>query len=198
MIPSNVIQVTELSILYNMKNIIYIILFAFVFLLIGCGNNEDEIEEVTKMDKMKLISSVFENNKFIPDKYGANFDNINPPLEISNVPKGTKSLVLIMDDPDAMKPAGKVWDHWIVWNINPGTNVIEENSVPGIQGINSGGKNSYGGPRPPDATHRYFFKIFALDTELELSSKSTKKDVENAMRSHILERTELVGLFSPK
>ncbi len=162
------------------------------------GKTENQNQIINAVKIMKLSSPVFENNKFIPDKYGANFENINPPLEINNIPKNAKSLVLIMDDPDAMKPAGKVWDHWVVWNIDPSVNVIEEDSIPGIQGINSGGKNSYGGPRPPDGTHRYFFKLYVLDTKLNLPNSSTKKDVENAMQNHILAKTELIGLFSSK
>ncbi len=177
-----------------MKNIISLFLFIALFLLVGCNNNEEVIDEVTKM---KLISPVFKNNEFIPDKYGANFANVNPPLEISGVPENAKSLVLIMDDPDAIKPAGKVWDHWIVWNIPPYTETIGENTVPGVQGVNSGGKISYGGPRPPDATHRYFFKLYALDAKISLAEGSSKKDLENSMTGHILAKTELVGLFSP-
>src|SRR3989338_8309084 len=115
---------------------------------------------------MNLTSLAFQHQGKIPSKYTCDGADVNPPLAISDVPPNAKSLVLIMDDPDALKPAGKVWDHWIVWNIDPNKNIIYDNTVPGIQGVNSVGKNSYGGPRPPDGTHRYFFKLYALDTKL--------------------------------
>jgi Raf kinase inhibitor-like YbhB/YbcL family protein len=116
---------------------------------------------------------------------------VNPPLTIKGVPEETKSLVLFVDDPDA--PMG-TWDHWIVWNI-PATSKIEENTVPGTEGINTARKHSYGGPCPPRGTHRYFFKVYALDTKLGLSPNSNKKDVEKAMQDHILAKGELVGLY---
>jgi len=110
------------------------------------------------------------------------------------VPEGTKSLVLIMDDPDAPIDT---WDHWIVWNISPAITSIEENSVPegGVQGMNSFGKAPYGGPCPPSGAHHYYFKLYALDKELELDSSSRKEDVEGAMEDHVLERAELIGLY---
>jgi Raf kinase inhibitor-like YbhB/YbcL family protein len=108
------------------------------------------------------------------------------------VPEGTKSLVLIVDDPDA--PMG-TWDHWIVWDIPP-INKIGENTVPGVEGLNSFRTHSYGGPCPPSGTHRYFFKVYALDTKLALNANSKKRDLENAMKGHILASGELVGLCS--
>ena len=143
------------------------------------------------MKELTVSSPAFENNKLIPSKYTCDGDNVNPPLTIEGVPDGTKSLVLIVDDPDA--PMG-TWDHWIVWNILP-TNKIEENTVPGTEGINDYRKHSYGGPCPPSGTHRYFFKVYALDAKLDLSSNSRKKDVEKAMQGHILAKGELVGLY---
>jgi Raf kinase inhibitor-like YbhB/YbcL family protein len=107
------------------------------------------------------------------------------------MPDGTKSLVLIVDDPDC--PTG-TWDHWIIWNIPP-TTKIEENTVPGTEGINTARKHSYGGPCPPWGTHRYFFKVYALDAKLGLNPNSNKKDVEKAMQDHILAKGELVGLY---
>ena len=143
------------------------------------------------MKELTVSSPAFENNKLIPSKYTCDGDNVNPPLTIEGVPDGTKSLVLIVDDPDA--PMG-TWDHWIVWNILP-TNKIEENTVPGTEGINDYRKHSYGGPCPPSGTHRYFFEVYALDAKLDLSSNSRKKDVEKAMQGHILAKGELVGLY---
>jgi hypothetical protein len=143
------------------------------------------------MKELTVKSPAFENNKLIPSKYTCDGDNVNPPLTIEGVPNETKSLVLIVDDPDC--PTG-TWDHWIVWNIPP-TNKIEENTIPGTEGINTARKHSYGGPCPPWGTHRYFFKVYALDTKLSLNSNSNKKDVEKAMQGHILAKGELIGLY---
>jgi len=144
------------------------------------------------MKELTIISPAFESNKPIPSKYTCDGDDVNPTLNIEGIPEETKSLVLIVDDPDA--PMG-TWDHWIVWNIPP-TNKIEENSVPGTEGLNDFRKHSYGGPCPPSGTHRYFFKVYALDTKLDLHPNSRKKDVEKAMKEHILAKGELVGLYS--
>lgn len=142
---------------------------------------------------MKITSPVFEHNQDIPKKYTCQGEDVNPPLEISDVPSEAKSLVLIMDDPDA--PMG-TWDHWIVWNINPEVKKIEENTTPeGVVGENSWNKNNYGGPCPPSGKHRYFFKLYALDTKLTLKSNKGKKAVEKAMKNHILKQTELIGLY---
>jgi len=143
------------------------------------------------MENLIITSLAFENKKPIPRKYTCDGDDVNPALNIIGVPEVTKSLVLIVDDPDAaMGP----WDHWIVWNIPP-TNKIEENTVPGVEGMNDFRKRSYGGPCPPSGTHRYFFKVYALDTKLNLAPNSRKKDVEKAMKGHILAQGELVGLY---
>ena len=143
---------------------------------------------------MKLTSSAFKDNGMIPSKYTCKGENLSPPLEINDVPSNAKSLVLIVDDPDA--PVG-VWDHWIVWDIDPCTTTIDEGSVPetAVQGLNSWGKNNYGGPCPPSGTHRYFFKLYALDNTLTISQRSKKSDVERVMDGHILAKAELVGLF---
>jgi Raf kinase inhibitor-like YbhB/YbcL family protein len=143
------------------------------------------------MKELFVKSPAFENNQLIPVKYTCDGDNVNPPLTIEGAPDETRSLVLIVDDPDA--PMG-TWDHWVVWNIPP-TDKIEENTVPGTEGRNSARKHSYGGPCPPWGTHRYFFKVYALDAELELKLDSDKKDVEKAMQGHILARGELIGLY---
>ena len=144
------------------------------------------------MENLSVSSPVFENNKLIPAKYTCDGDDVNPPLTIDGLSKETKSLVLIVDDPDA--PMG-TWDHWVVWNILP-TSKIEENTVPGTEGLNTFRRHSYGGPCPPSGTHRYFFKVSALDAMLTLSSNATKKDVEKAMNGHVIAKGELVGLYS--
>lgn len=139
---------------------------------------------------MKLSSSAFTTE--IPSMYTCDGENVNPPLSISEVPVGTQSLALIVDDPDA--PSGD-WVHWLVWDIDPTTTQIAENSVPGTQGTNDFGKPAWGGPCPPSGTHRYFFKLYALDNKLELPSTVKKADLLDAMQRHILEETELVGNY---
>ncbi|PIO08546.1 YbhB/YbcL family Raf kinase inhibitor-like protein [Candidatus Pacearchaeota archaeon CG10_big_fil_rev_8_21_14_0_10_34_12] len=142
---------------------------------------------------MELRSPAFENGGKIPSKYTCDSEDLSPRLEISNIPEGTKSLVLIMDDPDA--PIG-MWVHWVVFNISPETKVIPEGEEPkGIHGKGTGGNKDYMGPCPPGGEHRYFFKLYALDTELDLNEGATKTDVEGAMENHILEKSELVGKY---
>ena len=127
----------------------------------------------------------------IPRKYTCQGEDISPPLTIFDIPSGTKSLALINDDPDA--PMG-TWDHWILWDIKA-TATIAENTVPGVQGKNSWGRNDYGGPCPPSGTHRYFFKLYALDKTLDLTEGATKAHVLKAMAGHILAQAELIGLY---
>lgn len=143
---------------------------------------------------MKIESSAFTNNTAIPKKYTCDGKNVNPPLSVSAVPKGTKSLAIIVDDPDA--PVG-LWVHWTVWNISLSTKSISENSVPkgGVEGVTSFGRPGYGGPCPPDGEHRYFFKLYALDTELNLSPEADKEMLEEAMVGHILDKAEFVGRY---
>ena len=145
------------------------------------------------MQELTVKSSVFESKKAIPKKYTCDGNDINPPLTIEGAPKDAKTLVLIVDDPDA--PSG-TFDHWVVWNIPASTNKIVENSVPGKEGINGAKQLGYMGPCPPSGTHRYFFKVYALDDELSLGINSKKKDVEKAMQGHILSKGELIGLYS--
>lgn len=142
---------------------------------------------------MKITSTAFEHNTQIPSKYTCDGDNSNPPLTIEGVPETAKSLVLIVDDPDA--PVGD-WVHWTVWNIPSTTKEIAENSVPqGIQGTTDFGTISYGGPCPPSGSHRYFFKLYALDSELDLPSTAKKADIEKAIEPHTLDSTHLMGLY---
>jgi len=121
-------------------------------------------------------------------------------LTVSGIPDGTKSLALIMDDPDAKAAVGKVWVHWVVWNIHPWEQVGEEdftNSINAIEGTTDFGEVGYGGPAPPDKRHTYVFKLYALDCELDLSMESTKADVEKAMEGHIIEQATLTGTYAP-
>jgi Raf kinase inhibitor-like YbhB/YbcL family protein len=140
---------------------------------------------------MEITSPAFKHNEHIPAKYTCEGEDINPELIISNIPDGAKSLALIMDDPDA--PIG-VWVHWVVFDI-PLVSRIEENSVPGKLGITNSGKGDYHGPCPPSGTHRYFFKIYALDAQLNLKPGINKGQLEKAMQGHILDKAELIGLY---
>jgi len=140
---------------------------------------------------MKITSPAFTHNQMIPRKFTCQGDDLNPALKIDGLPEGTVSLVLINDDPDA---PGGTWDHWIVYNIDP-ISEIAENSEPGVQGKNSWGRNDYGGPCPPSGTHRYFFKLYALDAKLNLPEGAPKAKLEAAMKGHVLAQAELIGLY---
>lgn len=148
---------------------------------------------------MKLISTVFEPNGLIPSEFTCDGGNYNPPLEFIDVPAEAQSLVLIMEDPDVPRNlrADGMWDHWVVWNIPPETHTITANSQPpGNVGINSRGAHAYGGPCPPDREHRYFFKLYALDAMLELSTESTKEHVMTALQGRVIVETELMGRYN--
>ena len=144
---------------------------------------------------MQIASAAFERNGLIPAKYTCDGENTSPPLTLSGTPEETKSLALIMDDPDA--PRG-TWVHWTMWNIDPATINVAANSTPpgAVEGKTSAGKSGYGGPCPPSGTHRYYFKLYALDIEFTLGEDVTKADLENAMSGHVLGQAELIGLYS--
>ena len=143
---------------------------------------------------MKITSSAFHEGANIPSKFTCDGSDTSPPLQIAGVPSGAKSLVLIVDDPDA--PSG-LFTHWLVWNIPPQTGSIAEGSAPqGVQGANDFGKSGYRGPCPPPGTHRYSFKIFALDRELELRSGAKRSQVDAAMKGHVIAQGELVGRYA--
>jgi Raf kinase inhibitor-like YbhB/YbcL family protein len=143
---------------------------------------------------MELTSEAFQHNGFIPSKYTCQGEDVSPQLTITNVPSNAKSLVLIVDDPDA---PSKTWVHWVVYNIDPSVSDIPEGTVPqgGIEGMTDFGNTEYGGPCPPSGTHRYRFKLYALDSMLEISDGETLDVVEEAMHRHITDETELVGLY---
>jgi Raf kinase inhibitor-like YbhB/YbcL family protein len=155
-------------------------------------NNSINNQEST-MNTLKLTSASFEHNGKIPSRHTCDGEGVNPELSISGISEEAKSLVLIMDDPDA--PSG-TWDHWVKFNISTSTAQIKEGTEPdGVSGVGTSGNKDYFGPCPPDREHRYFFKLFALDTELDLKEGATKKEVEQAMEEHILQQTELIGLY---
>ena len=146
--------------------------------------------------RMKITSSAFQQAASIPSKFTCDGANTSPPLQISDVPSEAKSLVLIVDDPDA--PSG-LFTHWIVWNISPQTSTIAEGSTPkGVQGTNDFGKSGYGAPCPPSGTHRYYFKIFALDRELDLPIGAQRSQFDAAIKGHVVAQGELMGRYSRK
>ena len=146
--------------------------------------------------KMKITSSVFQEGGNIPPKFTCDGGDTSPPLQIAEVPSRAKSLALVVDDPDA--PSG-LFTHWIVWNISPQTNTIAEGSTPkGVHGTNDFGKSGYGGPCPPSGTHRYYFKIFALDRELDLPPGTKRNQLVAAMKGHVVAQGELMGRYSRK
>jgi hypothetical protein len=158
------------------------------------ATEEVSIEEKVGKGVMKIESPSFRNNEMIPSKYTCDGANVNPPLLISGTPEDAKSLVLIVDDPDA---PSKTWVHWIVWNIDPNTKEILENTIPegAVEGMTDFGKQGYGGPCPPSGIHHYHFKIYALDITISLDSSASVVDIKEAMQDHILDSAELIGLY---
>ena len=153
------------------------------------------------MGNLKLTSSSFEDGGEIPRECGYKNENKEPPLSASGVPEGTKSLALIMDDPDAMEPAGKVWVHWVVWNMLNLDGRLNTKRIC-TWGTNSFNKLGYDGPAPPDKRHTYVFKLYALDIQTldkntKRQSQMKKTDVEFNMKDHILEQTQLTGTYAP-
>ncbi len=143
---------------------------------------------------LKVLSTAFSHKGHIPPLYTCEGEDINPPIEVNNIPEGTKTLALIVEDPDASRG---VFDHWLVWNISP-NEAIAERTNPGISGANSFGKTGYGGPCPPSGAHRYFFKVYALDAKLDLLAGADKKALQDAMEGHILAKGVLMGIYQKK
>lgn len=183
-------------------------LLTFIMMLSACAPVTQETSEQPITDPLgmedamsiQITSSAFEQGQAIPAKYtctgSGTGKDISPPLAWGEPPAGTQSFALIMDDPDA--PVG-TWDHWILFNIPASTRSLPE-SMPVNSGFpggnNSWGKTGYGGPCPPSGTHRYFFKLYALDELLAISEGATKGELEKAMVGHILAQGELMGTFS--
>ncbi len=160
---------------------------------------EASIKAFYRRSDMKILSPAFQHEGMIPDKFSCKGQDISPPLKWENAPAGTKSFVLICDDPDA--PVG-TWDHWLLFNIPASVSDLQEGApaqaelVNGARhGKNSWGRKDYGGPCPPGGAHRYFFNFYALDTLLDLKPGVSKKELMNAMQGHILAQTELMGKF---
>ncbi|MGN6567516.1 MAG: YbhB/YbcL family Raf kinase inhibitor-like protein [Flavipsychrobacter sp.] len=144
--------------------------------------------------ELSISSPAFENEGNIPEKYSCDGEEVNPPLSIDGLPQETVTLAMIVEDPDTSRG---VFDHWIVWNIDP-TNEIQEDSRPGISGRNGAGKTGYHGPCPPNGSHRYFFYVFALDTDVDLPAGAGKEELQRAMEGHIIAQGSLMGRYERK
>jgi len=173
-----------------------IYLFLIILFIFGCENNSED-----NTMSLSLSSTAFSEGSRIPDKYTCEGEDISPPLNWGNTPEGTKSFALICDDPDA--PMG-TWDHWVIYDV-PGDAEGLSEAVPTDESLPDGSKNGlntwertgYGGPCPPPGDpHRYFFKLYALDTMLVLTSDVNKSSLENAMQDHILDEAQLMGTYS--
>jgi len=183
-----------------MKRIV-VILFLFSFAALTCILAQTT--QTKEKKAMEITSSAFKNHGDIPKKYTCDGEDISPPLLWSNVPEGTKSLALIVDDPDAPDPKAPkmVWVHWVLYNIPPDSThldeAVSEKHLPAgtLEGLNDWKRTGYGGPCPPRGKHRYFHKLYALDTVLPDLQKPTKAKLEKAMEGHILEKAELIGEY---
>ncbi|HXE42701.1 MAG TPA: YbhB/YbcL family Raf kinase inhibitor-like protein [Candidatus Baltobacteraceae bacterium] len=145
---------------------------------------------------MKITSQAFDNGEKIPDKYTMYGENRIPPLHLEDIPSKTRSLALIVDDPDASR--GTTFNHWLLYNMDPRVSDIKEDSVPvmATQGRNDFGEVEYDGPKPPSGEHRYVFKAYALDTVLPLGRGAGRPDLDRAMKEHIVDSCELMGKYA--
>ena len=177
------------------------ILLMLPILFYGCEDKKevDSTKEGGKKMVITVTSSAFEEASMIPSKYTCDGENISPPLKWEGAPDGTESFALISDDPDAPM---KTWVHWVMWNIPADVKELPENIPPdktlpngSSQGITDFKRHGYGGPCPPSGNHRYYFRIYALDTELGLVNTSTKKDLLKAMEGHIIAEGHLMGKY---
>ena len=150
---------------------------------------------------LSLSSSAFEDGGEIPDEYGYEERNVNPPLEIEGVPPTAESLALIVDDPDAVEPAGKVWDHWVVWNVDPDHQQIPEGwdaqDAGAVEGQNDYGETGFGGPNPPDGEHTYRFELYALEDTFDLSEETNADTLRNTIDDAVLAEATLEGTYAP-
>jgi len=181
-----------------MKTLIYAILG---ILIVGgiFFFQKDQKEILPSYINMKIEATAFLHNESIPSKHTCDGEGVSPELVFSSVPEDAQSLVLIMEDPDVPKAIRDdgMWDHWLMWNMPADTERIGEGeTAPGTVGKNTGGNFEYGGPCPPDREHRYFFKLYALDSDLSLDPQATKAALIDAMEGHILDSAELIGLYN--
>jgi Raf kinase inhibitor-like YbhB/YbcL family protein len=184
-----------------MKRWCFILIPFALFFLIISANAEKGVKQA-----MKLISSNFDNHGLIPKKFTCDGKDISPALAWSDAPEETKSFALIVDDPDAPDPANPrmTWVHWVLYNIPPEVNSLPEGVITSnlpigtLEGLNDWKKTGYGGPCPPIGKHRYFHKLFALDTVLPDLKQPTTAKLGKAMEGHVILRAELVGLYHGK
>ena len=178
------------------------LLIPALLIAVHCGSRDGSEGEKRgdKMTVMKLTSGAFEEGALIPRQHTCDGANSSPPLSWTGAPEGTKSFSLIFDDPDA---PSRTWVHWVVYDLPADMTGLPENvgkveklDISGRQGVSDFGRFGYGGPCPPSGTHRYFFKLYALDTMLELSGRVSKKQLEEAMEGHVLESAQLVGRYT--
>jgi len=182
------------------KTILLLIILAVVIAAAGfvySNLRKGKINYGEFKNMIKVSSSAFGQGEMIPQKFTCDGQNINPEILIDGAPENAKSLALIMDDPDS--PSGN-FVHWLVWNIKPNTKIINENSAPesAVSGKNSAGKDQYIGPCPGSGTHRYIFRIFALDEIINLPQGASRQELEGAMQNHILDAGELMGRYQRK
>lgn len=177
-----------------MKKLIFVLILIILFLGLSFMLKSRETNRGYVKEGNMKITSVFEHNGNIPSKYTCDGQNAAPELIISEVPSNAKSLVLIVDDPDA--PMG-TWVHWLLYNIPVNTTKIDALNLPPVakQGTTDFETIGWGGPCPPSGTHRYFFKLYAIDKELDLPQGVTKPQLEKEIKDHILEKAELIGLY---
>lgn len=176
-----------------MKSNLFFSFILIFILMIGCKHETQQTTQTQSSNsKMKLTSSSFQDNGKIPIEFTCEGANINPPLSISGVPENAKSLALITEDPDAVVG---IFNHWVAWNIPTEASEISKGSEPGTRGKGSSGKLGYIGPCPPSGTHRYFFRLYALDAKLDLQEGASKADLQNAMQGHIIAQASLMGTY---
>lgn len=151
------------------------------------------------MTQLTISSPAFRDGEPIPDEYGYTEQNVNPSFRISGVPEESETLALVIDDPDAVEPAGKVWDHWVVWNVSPEREEIPEDwdADDAVEGRNDYGERGYGGPNPPDREHTYRIRLYAVDTELELGRRADADDLRDALEGHVVDEATLEGTYAP-
>lgn len=168
-----------------------ILILVSLMLIAGCSQQE----EVVNMGGMNISSPSFSDGGRVPDRYACKGENVSPRIDLQGIPDNAKSLAIIVDDPDAPL---KIWVHWIAWNITPISTIPEAELPQGsVEGVNDFGIHQYSGPcPPPGSVHRYFFKVYALDTMLDIGEDSEKADLEKAMKGHVLAQATLVGTFS--
>ena len=147
---------------------------------------------------LELTSPAFDEGERMPDRHAWKAENVNPTFEVDGVPEGTETFALVIDDPDAEEATGKVFDHWVIWNIDGDVREIPPGFDDGVEGENGLGETGFLGFAPPDAEHTYQIRLYALDAELDLPAGSTKAELQEAMADHVLAETLLQGRFAPE